>query len=304
MKGKHLLKLLACSLVAFSSSSFAQTPVDLAPGTEVFVYQITNNEKSPLKLVANVSKAEGYDNQPSFSPDGNKVLFVSGRKGNQTDVYEFNLNTKQLTQLTDTKENEFSPMLEKGEKTFTAVREGGEPFQSVHRYKYLVNNKAVKKSEWAVKSQTPIGYYAFNKKGIAAGWARWANSIYLFDPKSPYATFVVGHALPSKPLLIPQTNHFSFVHRQADDTAWIKSLNPTNRSITPIAPLLESNIDYTWSADQTLISAKGSELYRWNKAKQEWIFWQNLKNDKLFNISRLAASSNGKYIAVVAMTTK
>ena len=298
MKYKQLIGLV---LAGGSTFSYGEAPIEYTPGMDVILYKVVNAEKSTtLQRVKNISQVDGYDNQPSFSPDNNSVLYVSARDGKQTDIYQYLIGSKTTKQLTQTAESEYSPMMEKGKQTFTAVREGGEPYQSVHRYPYP--SKGVKKldSSWAVKSHTPIGYYAFNHSGIAAGWARWANSIYIFTPDSPSATFVVGHALPSKPLLMPNSDQFSFVHRQANDELWIKSLDPENRAITPLTPVLDNNIDYAWTPDNQIITGKGSQLYIWKKGDDNWRPWVDLSGDKVYEISRLAVSSDFQYVAVVA----
>ncbi|WP_196137635.1 PD40 domain-containing protein [Aliikangiella sp. G2MR2-5] len=299
----NALSVLIYSSTLLASHSNAKSSVALAPGTEVFLYEIKrdiNSGKTMLSLISNVSQAEGYDNQPSFSPDNQKLLYVSARDGKQMDIYEYDIASKKTRQLTQTPENEFSPMLEANGKTFTAVREGGDPYQSVHRYPYPTSEQASRKSSWAVKSQTPIGYYAFAKDGKAVAWARWANAIYIFEPDSPYATFAIGHAAPSKPLKIPATDLFSFVHRQGNDELWIKSIEPASRAITPIAPVLKSNIDYAWTPHKELISASDSQLYLYSGKEKNWNLWADLSSDKIFNISRLAISSDFQYIAVVA----
>ncbi len=56
-----------------------------------------------------VSAAPGYDNQPNFSGDGNRLLFAGNRDGKQIDIYGFDRATKAVTQLTRTPENENSP---------------------------------------------------------------------------------------------------------------------------------------------------------------------------------------------------
>lgn len=296
---KKIIIAISTILLSFSLNAVCQSTVKLAPGTEVILYEIVKEKDGvTLKFIDNISKAKGYDNQPSFAPDSKSVLFVSARDGEQMDIYQYHIEAKKIEQLTNTPENEFSPMMEKRMNSFTAVREGGEPFQSVHRYPYKQPQNV--KSEWAVSSQTPIGYYAFNENGIAVGWARWANSIYIFKPNEEFATFVVGHALPSKPLLIPNTGTFSFVHRQADDLAWIKSIDVTSRAVTPIAPIFSGNIDYAWTAEGVLLSGKESQLHYWDTKNQLWKFWADLSRDNIFDISRLAVSPDNRYLAVVA----
>ncbi|TQV87245.1 PD40 domain-containing protein [Aliikangiella coralliicola] len=298
------LALAGLSIFAKGYTAKSQAPVEYTPGMDVLLYEISSENQNKLKLVDNISNVDGYDNQPSFTPDNKSVLYVSARKDNQTDIYEFQIQSKNTKQLTHTPESEYSPMMEKGNKQFTAVREGGEPYQSVHRYSYPAKGKKNTQSKWAVKSHTPIGYYAFNQDGIAAGWARWANSIYIFTPNSAQAIFAIGHALPSKPLLIPNSKQFSFVHRQANDELWIKSLDPVSRAVTPIAPVLDNNIDYAWTPDNRIISGKGSQLFIWSQAEQSWHLWADLSDSNIADVSRLAVSSDFKYIAVVAKIPK
>ena len=58
---------------------------------------------------APVSTASGYDNQPTFTADGSKILFAANRDGKQIDIYVFDRATGRVSQLTQTAENENSP---------------------------------------------------------------------------------------------------------------------------------------------------------------------------------------------------
>lgn len=299
--------LLFLAVFSFPISTFCRghSQVEFTPGTDVFLYQVVNSKHGKqLKLVANISKVEGYDNQPSFSPDNQSLLYVSARDGKQTDIYQYNIKTATTRRLTHTPESEYSPMMESGNKTFTAVREGGHPYQSVHRYPYSLNKAEETDSSWAVKSHTPIGYYAFNKEQTAVAWSRWANAIYIFEAESPTAIFVTGHALPSKPQLIPNSELFSFVHRQGNDEQWIKSLNPDTRSITPLVKVFGNNIDYAWTPNNQVITARDSQLFIWKNGESSWVEWQDLEKDDVYQISRLAVSSDFRYVALVGKVPK
>lgn len=296
---------LVISSIFFLTPALANQQLKYTPGMDVFLYRVVETKQGKqLKLVGNISKVDGYDNQPSFSPDNQSLLYVSARDGKQTDVFLYNIESATTQQITYTQESEYSPMMEQGNKTFTAVREGGDPYQSVHRYQFSPNTKKPTPSSWAVSSQTPIGYYAFNQKQVALAWARWANAIYIIEPESPSAIFVSGYALPSKPQLVPNSNLFSFVHRQANDELWIKSVNPDNRAITPLVRVLDNNIDYTWTPAGEIITGKDSLLFIWQADKSGWQPWQDLKTDNIFQISRLAVSSDFRYVAVVGKILK
>ena len=41
----------------------------------------------------NITRSPGYDNQPSFTPDGAAILFTSNRGGTQTDIYRYDVGS-------------------------------------------------------------------------------------------------------------------------------------------------------------------------------------------------------------------
>ncbi len=58
----------------------------------------------------NITDRKGYDNQPAFSPDGKYMLYSSQSDSNgSTDIYKYDLKTKQTTQFTKTFTSEYSP---------------------------------------------------------------------------------------------------------------------------------------------------------------------------------------------------
>lgn len=196
-------RLIVFLFIIVSFGSINASEKEYRPGMDVFLFKIDKNNN--LIFIGNISDVDGYDNQPSFAPDNQSVLYVSARNNGQTDVYQYDISAKKNKRLTFTQNSEYSPVMNRNNGSFYAVREGGEPYQSVHLYQYPQPGQKESSSEWAVSSQTPIGYYAFNSDGVAAGWGRWANSIYLFFKDNPYATFVTGHAVPSRPFVIPST---------------------------------------------------------------------------------------------------
>ena len=87
------------------------------PPTEVFLAPLTV-EGGSLKVGSpqNISNSPGYDNQPTFTPDGRALLFTSARGevsskcgSPQTDIYRFELQGRTLTRVTETGDCEYSP---------------------------------------------------------------------------------------------------------------------------------------------------------------------------------------------------
>ncbi|MFM6976906.1 MAG: DPP IV N-terminal domain-containing protein, partial [Sphingobacteriaceae bacterium] len=68
---------------------------------------IVSTETGKTLATESMGAVEEFSNL-SWSPDGNSVAF-SGLKEGQSDIYEFNLNTKKLTQLTNDKYSDYQP---------------------------------------------------------------------------------------------------------------------------------------------------------------------------------------------------
>jgi WD40-like Beta Propeller Repeat len=255
-------------------------------------YALTNGK--------NLTHREGYDNQPFFTRDSRTILFASQRDGDN-DIYEYVINTEEIRQLTDTPEiPEYSPMPNAENTHFTVVRENTAPDQTVWRVE-----RDTGASEWALESREPIGYYMFNQRGEALLWLRYAYMLELFRPGQGEPIFITGHAAPSTPKLVPGTNAFSFVHRQVNGENWVKTLDPTTLSITPVAPLVEAQIYYGWTKQGTLLTARGSTLLHWAPGvSAEWREVVDLASFGLRNITRLKVSPDGTKIAIVADDTK
>ena len=68
-----------------------------------------------------VTTWEGYDNQPSFTPDGAAILYTSIRADNQADIYRHGLADNSTMRLTETEEAEYSPTVTPDGKFFSVV---------------------------------------------------------------------------------------------------------------------------------------------------------------------------------------
>ncbi len=76
-------------------------------GNCVYAYQNTCNVIGVYKLIR-LTNYSGYDDHPSFSPDGNKILFTSDRSGN-LDIWVMNADGSNKTRLTISPERDEMP---------------------------------------------------------------------------------------------------------------------------------------------------------------------------------------------------
>src|SRR5947209_1280001 len=117
MKRKFTQLIYSClALLAFSATAFTQTPspspTPAPPATDIFVIDLTTSPGGKLKLgqPVKITNWAGYNNQPSFLPDGKSILYTSIRD-KQADIYRYDLRAASTTQVTNTPESEYSPTL-------------------------------------------------------------------------------------------------------------------------------------------------------------------------------------------------
>ncbi len=295
-----LLRLMMLvSLLVLTGRAEEEKPQVLSPpDSEVHVFDLTIKEGLyRLENGVNISNNLGYDNQPFFTDKSDTMLFVSVRDGKQTDVFEYDLNSQKTTQITNTPHSEYSPKTLNDNQNVTFVSEGGDPYQSVWSL-----NRMTGKSAWLLNSKEPVGYYAVNEQnGDVLFWSRYGWSVQYLNLERDERRFVSGHAIPSSPQPIPNSERFSFVHRQTNGEVWIKAFNPKDFSITPIAPIFGSNYDYTWAPNGDILRVENNQLFVWpsQKKNNRWQKGQDLNQHFSGQITRLAVSQNGKYIALV-----
>lgn len=280
------------------SAEEENTPVVSPPDSEVHVFNLTIKDgRYQLGNGLNISNNVGYDNQPYFTNKSKTMLFVSVRDGKQTDVFEYDLKSKQTVQLTSTPHSEYSPKTSNDNKNITFVSEGGVPYQTVWTL-----DRTTGENSWLLNSKEPVGYYSVNdQNGDVLFWSRYGWSVQYLNIKRDEARFVSGHAIPSSPQQIPNSEKFSFVHRQTNGVVWIKAFNPKDFSVTPIAPIFGSNHDYTWAPNGDIVRVENNQLFIWPKENKgfNWQTGQDLNEFFKGKTSRLAISPNGKYIALV-----
>ena len=289
--------LLGCFFVNAADKN-EPNPLPQSPDSEIYLFDLSFSQgQYQLSNGINTSNNIGYDNQPFFTDNSDSFLFVSMQDGKQTDVYEYHLNSQKTIQLTHTSQNEYSPKSYDNNSSITYVNEGDNPYQTV----WLQNRKTANKS-WLLNSKEPVGYYAANAKtSDVLFWSRYGWSVQFLNSKHDINRYISGNALPSSPQQIPNSNKFSFVHRQVNSEMWIKAFNPKDFSITPIAPLPGSNYDYTWAPNGDILLIERNQLLIWPHQHKgnSWRKGQDLSGYFTGKAGRLSVSADGKKIALV-----
>lgn len=282
---------------ALSRSLLAQAP----PATEIFLAPLTISSAA-VKVGAptNISNNAGYDNQPSFLPDSSGVLFASNRDGKQNDIYRWDVIKKQLVQLTHTDENEYSPLVSPDGKSFVTVH-GAE--QSLFRYNLDGSNPRLAYQH----GKELIGYHVWiSDTEIAAfvlGATGQPNTLQLIDittGKSQTIASAIGRSLLKR----PGTSTISYVAKVSQQQWYLKTFDPkTKVQSVVVTDLPKSTEDLTWLPDGRFVMGQGSKLVMWTLGGG-WSEIADLTSAGVTKITRLSASRDGKWLAIVGEPAK
>lgn len=267
-----------------------------APNSEIYLFSIEKTDgKYSFSNPKNISDNAGYDNQPPFSLDGKSILFTTNRREGNFDIYEYQIAEMKISPLVTSEDNEYTAKELDGE-TITFVREG-KTDQTMTVYKM---NRETKKETPAFSVKEPIAYYAFNGKGDALVWVRYAFMMHFVNTEKSINRYAANYAQPSVPHLIPGTDKFSFMVRHPDDSLWIKEFDPETEAVRPIITSKDGKKDYAWMPDGSLLVGSGSKLFRFDeKTDRAWVEIADLSSFGIKEITRMVVSSDGKYLALV-----
>jgi Tol biopolymer transport system component len=270
------------------------------PHTDIFLFDLDLNE---VKLTngKNVTNRLGYDNQPYFTADSQSFVFSRG-DDYQTDVYEYFLASGEIKRVTNSSATEFSPTPVKNNSAIAFVSDRNGSI-------WIGQRNDVNQAKWLLESadnKEPVGYFAWNTKSDDVFyWSRYGFSMALENLRTNSYHFISGNTPPSTPHIIPNTDKFSFVHRQTNERVWIKELDPKTLAIRPLVMITGSNHNYTWAPDGSILMIQNDVLYRiYPEANQPWQQVAALGEFAIKKANRLDVSPDGNKLAIVGQSSE
>lgn len=288
MRCHILLPGLFLLLPIFPTTVLAQV------GTDVYVAAL-GREGGRLVVgeVANVTRRVGYDNQPSFTPDGRAVLYASIGEDGQADVFRYDRASGVAERVVRTPESEYSPAITPDGKAISVVRVEADGMQRLWRFP--LDGAA---PTLVLEAVAPVGYYAWGDDRVLALFVLGEPiTLQLADARTGEAEVVasgIGRSLHR----IPGERAISFVRKESDDAWWIERLDLDTRETRRLVRALAPSEDYAWLPDGTLLMARGSTLFHWN-GTGDWEPIADLASAGVHEITRLAVSPDGRTIALV-----
>ena len=309
-----VLFAVACC-VPFAANARAQQPSPSPtpappPDTDIYVVEMKSaGGRVEFGRPANITNRQGYDNQPSFTPDGCAVLFSSQREGNQTDVYRYDLASAETSRLTSTAESEYSPTVTPDGKFFSVVRVESDGTQRLWKFP-LAGTAAPALVMTGVK---PVGYHLWLDARTLALFVLGAQNqphtlqLAVLGKRPGEVTELstmatnIGRSFQRVP---GQRDAFTFVHKLAPDNWLIKTVDLKTHRTAVTAKTLPSSEDYARLPDGSLLMARDSKLFRLDPAAGQ-SDWQQIADFSsacaaACRITRLALSPSADRLAFVA----
>lgn len=289
---RHSTQLFTAALIAtlFAPALLsAQAP----QGTDIYLVAMSSsNGVLSFGAVTNVTDRDGYDNQPSFLPDGSAVLYTSNR-GDQTDIYTYDIGTHTTSAVTQTSpESEYSPAVTPRGNTFTVIRVESDSAQRLWQFDLDGSNPEV-----VLPDIMPVGYQAWGDAFTLGIFILGSPATFQIADTRTGVGEIIAYNVGRSIHKIPNRHKISFTHMVPD--YWIKEIDIDSRAVRPLVRLMESEF-YAWTPDGSVITGSGSKLFRWRyTGSSDWEEVVDFADAGIEDISRLAVSPDGAWIAIV-----
>jgi hypothetical protein len=281
------------------------------PDTDLFLATLSfSGAKALIGQPVNISKSPGYDNQPSFTPDGLAILFTSVRGGRKpapsvgaaigSDVFRYDLAAARVTRVTDTIESEYSPTVTPEGGHVSVIRVEADGTQRLWRF-----TLDGKQAELVLRDVKPVGYHAWvDRNTVAVFVLGQPATLQVADVATGHADVVakdIGRSLQRIP-----GGGISYVQREAREgrapALHVMEWNPAARTPAPVVPVVDgaTEADLAWAPDSRLLMVHGGTLYGWRRGESAMSPAADLAALGLRGVSRMAVSPKGDWIVFVA----
>ena len=287
---RALVVAAACSAATVLGAQAAPPP------TDIYLAPLSMQDGKPVVgKPINITHQPGYDNQPSFTLDSRAILFTSVRGDGQSDIYRYDLRTQATTRVTATPESEYSATLMPGGKRFSVIRVEKDSAQRLWSFALDGSDPQV-----VLQSLKPVGYHAWiDADNLALFVLGSPNALVHADVRTGKCDTLardIGRSL----LPLPDKSGFSYV-RRVDSSFVVTAMRWPGGTTRDLIALPRRSQDLVWLGPDRMLTASGTKLLAWQTGATTWSEVGDYAEAGLTDISRLAVSPDGKWIAIVAI---
>lgn len=286
----------ALYLVALLGTALGQSRAQ-APTTDVFLASLARRGDSLVVGPAeNVTRRPGYDNQPSFLADASALLYTVIGADAQADIWRYDLRTRRTARMTTTPESEYSATAMPGGSRFSVVRVERDSTQRIWSFALDGSDPRL-----VLSALQPVGYHAWlGPNRLVAFVLGTPATLHVIDrdgTNDEVRARDIGRSLQR----IPGQSWYSFTRQDDTGELWITAQPFEGGPLAPLVPAAADNEYHVWTPEGSLLSATEGSIVRWNGHTGddgEWLPIASVPGVR--NISRLAVSPDGRWLAFVA----
>ena len=283
---------------AFIINAFAQVP-----DSDIWLFDLAHNkDQFTFTNPKNITNRQGYDNQPSFTSDGNSILYTSIREDDQADVYKFDIGAGTTTRFTSSATSEYSPTVMPGGKYVSVVMV--EQDSSQRLWKFPLKGG---KPKLVLPKIDSIGYHCwYDKKKVALFMLTRPFTLQMASTGSDKLKLLgtdIGRSIHK--IQYDKKTLILYVYSAPHETSrYIVACDETGKhDYIPAIKTPEGSEDLAVMKGEILVMAQGSKLMKYDLKKDKiWTEIADLSAYGIMNITRLAINPDGHRIAVVSNT--
>ena len=263
--------------------------------TDIFVAPLRQEGRSvTIGTPVNVTRRAGYDNQPSFTPDGSSLLYTAIGDDGRASTWTVRVGGGgRPSRLTNTEIGIYSPTVMPDGKSFSVIRVERDSAQRLWKFPLGGGEPAL-----VLERVKPVGYHAWiDTRTVVVYVLGNPSTLQLVDATTGNATTVasrIGRAL----VKVPHHEAVNFVQIVPDSGQWLAEYSVAEKAVRRLGRLPDGADYVAWTQRGALITAAGSTIYRWNDGV--WTVAADLASAGVRNISRLAINPAGDQLAFVA----
>ena len=247
--------------------------------------------------LVNVTKRAGYDNQPNFLPDGSGFIYTVINDDGLSDIWMYRLGAAVPERLTMTLTTEFMPKVMPAGVGFSSIRYE-EGFSRLWAFSSDGRPERV-----ILRDHLPFGYYAWLNASQVAMVASYSlgedehGELQIVDVATQAVRTVAGDV----GRCVAPLGEDALVYVDKSAEPWmvrgIDIFSGEERFSFPGRTGME---DFAVVHDGSVLMGDGRRLYRRGPGMDGWEIVADWSEELAGPISRIAASSDGSYIAIVA----
>lgn len=286
------MRALTLALLLICFKAYCQLPE-----TELFLADIEiKNNLIKIKDAEKISAHKGYNNQPCFINNDEKILFTSDIESDKkTHICSYNIKAKKTERLSITNTSEYSANLMPDKKNFSVVMVEEDSTQRIWEFDLL---KGGNKS--CLSQQTDsVGYYIwFGSDTILYYKLTNPHSLHALNIKTNQDVWLCNSPTRSFKKVSP-TTFFYAIHQETENTIYLFDVRTRKASVLAVDNV-SSNQDYSWHPVLGLLKSEASKIYRYSTDTKVWTELADFSAYGVKKITRFTISNNGKYIALVS----